>query len=82
MVIEKNIPLPDNVAIKHFPKQRLKDLMSEMEVNDSVFVNFNQISEHHIRGIVANYAKNTAYNKRFAARKTNDSKGLRVWRIK
>ena len=79
LVIEDNIPMPDKIRIKAFPKQKLKDLLDEMQSGQSVFVSFDDISEHHIRSIVANFAKKNNYTKRFHAQKTNDSKGLRIW---
>ena len=81
LVIEKNVPMPDNVKIKVFPKQKLKDLLGKMEIGGSTFVDFNDVSEAHIRSIVAVFAKNTNYSKRYTAQKSNDSKGLRIWRF-
>ena len=81
LVIEKNIPMPDNVKLKVFPKQKLKDLLNKMDVGESTFVNFNDIPENNIRSLVANFAKKINYEKQFTSQKTNDSKGLRVWRF-
>jgi len=81
LVIENNIPLPDSVRIKLFPKQKLKVLLDEMAVEQSVFVSFDDIIEHHIRSIVANFAKKCNYTRRFVAKKTSDNKGLRIWRF-
>jgi hypothetical protein len=81
MIIEDNIPMPDSVRINLFPKQKLKVLLNEMAVEQSVFVSFDDIVETHIRGIVANFAKKCNYNKRFVAKKTSDNKGLRIWRF-